>query len=77
MHGPPVCLRDLTAEERSAVAALARSRTVRWSPSAGQIGGLDKLDPGFRQAANRVISTAPYASFGVCPAKALCGRPAL
>jgi hypothetical protein len=50
---------------------------LRWSPSAGQFGGLDKLDPGCRQAANRVISSAPYASFGVCPAKALCGRPAL
>jgi hypothetical protein len=50
---------------------------MRWSPSAGQFGGLDKLDPGCRQAANRVISSAPYASFGVCPAKALCGRPAL
>src|ERR671920_1879053 len=28
MRGPPVCLRDLTAEERSAVEALARSRTA-------------------------------------------------
>jgi transposase len=28
MRGPPVCLRDLTPEERSAVAALARSRTA-------------------------------------------------
>ena len=28
MHGPPVCLRDLTAEERSAVESLARSRTA-------------------------------------------------
>ncbi len=32
MRGPPVCLRDLTPEERSAVATLARSRTApaRW-----------------------------------------------
>jgi transposase len=28
MRGPPVCLRDLTAEERSAVEILARSRTA-------------------------------------------------
>jgi transposase len=28
MRGPPVCLRDLTAEERSTVETLARSRTV-------------------------------------------------
>jgi transposase len=28
MRGPPVCLRDLTLEERSAVEALARSRTA-------------------------------------------------
>jgi len=28
MRGPPVCLRKLTAEERSAVEALARSRTA-------------------------------------------------
>ena len=28
MRGPPVCLRKLTSEERSAVEALARSRTV-------------------------------------------------
>src|ERR687889_1187302 len=28
MRGPPVCLRALTAEERSAVEALARSRTA-------------------------------------------------
>jgi transposase len=28
MRGPPVCLRKLTAEERSAVGALARSRTA-------------------------------------------------
>ena len=28
MRGPPVCLRDLTAEERSAVETLARSRTA-------------------------------------------------
>jgi transposase len=28
MRGPPVCLRKLTAEERSAVAVLARSRTA-------------------------------------------------
>ena len=28
MRGPPVCLRKLTAEERSAVEVLARSRTA-------------------------------------------------
>src|SRR5215204_95974 len=28
MRGPPVCLRELTAEEDSAVEALARSRTA-------------------------------------------------
>ena len=28
MRGPPVCLRALTAEERSAVETLARSRTA-------------------------------------------------
>ena len=28
MRGPPVCLRDLTLEERSAIETLARSRTA-------------------------------------------------
>ena len=51
--------------------------SLRWSPSVGQFDGSDKLGPGFRQAANLVASSAPYASSGVCPARAVCGRPAL
>jgi hypothetical protein len=50
---------------------------LKWSPSAGQFGGLDKLGSSFRQAANLSISPASYASSGVCPARALCGRAAL
>jgi hypothetical protein len=50
---------------------------LRWSLSAGQFGGWDKLGSGFRQAANLSISPASYASSRVYPARALCGRPAL
>jgi len=50
---------------------------LRWSLSVGQCDGLDKLGPGSRQAATLVISSAPYASSGVWPARALWGRPAL
>ncbi len=50
---------------------------VRWPPSAGQLGGLGKLGSGFRQAANLVTSSTPYASSGGRPSRALCGRPAL
>ena len=50
---------------------------LRWSPSVGQLGGLGKLGPGFRQAANLVTASTPYASSGVRPSRALCGRPAL
>jgi hypothetical protein len=47
---------------------------LRWSPSVGQFGDLDKLGPGCRQAANFSTSPPPYASSGVCPANALWGR---
>jgi hypothetical protein len=59
--------------------ALAES-TVRnhvrvwWSPFVGQLGGLDKLGSGFRQAANLVTALAPYASSGVLPSRPECGR---
>jgi hypothetical protein len=47
---------------------------LRWSPSIGRFGDLDKLGPGCRQAANFSTSRPPYASSGVCPANALWGR---
>lgn len=50
---------------------------LRWSPSAGQFGGWDKLGSGSRQAASLFISPAPYASSGVRPARAEWGRRAL
>jgi hypothetical protein len=53
------------------------AKAMRWAPFVGQRDGLDKLGPGFRQAANLSIRSAPYASSGVRPASALCGRPAL
>ena len=42
---------------------------LRWSPFVGQLGGLDKLGSGFRQAANLVTTSAPYASSGVLPSR--------
>jgi hypothetical protein len=42
----------------------------RWSRLIGQFGGWDKLGSGCRQAANLSISTVPYASSGVHPARA-------
>ncbi len=66
---------------RVAVEALARkdrpSAALRWSPSVGQLGGLGKLGPGFRQAANLVTASAPYASSGVLPSRPEWGRLAL
>src|SRR4051812_26028812 len=56
---------------------LAQGSKVRWSPFAGQLGGLDKLGPGFRQAANLVTALAPYTSSGVLPPRPECGRLAL
>ncbi len=50
---------------------------VRWSPTVGQFGGLDKLGPDCCQAAKFSTSPPPYASSGVCPANALCGRRVL
>ena len=50
---------------------------LRWSPLVGQFDGLVKLGPGCCQAANLVVSSAPYASSGVCPPSPLWGRPAL
>ena len=47
---------------------------MRWSPSVGQLGGLGKLGPGFRQAANLVTASAPYASSGVLPSRPEWGR---
>jgi hypothetical protein len=50
---------------------------LRWSPAVGQFDGLDKLGPGCPQAANLVMSPAPYASSGVRPPSPLWGRLAL
>jgi ferredoxin len=49
----------------------------RWSPWLGQFGGLAKLGSGYRQAANFSAPVAQYASSGVRPASAECGRRAL
>ena len=54
-----------------------RVELLRWSPSAGQRDGLDKLGPGFRQAATLVPAAAPSASAGVLPSRPAWGRPAL
>ena len=53
---------------------LWRAVDLRWSPSVGQLGGLGKLGPGFRQAANLVTASAPYASSGVLPSRPEWGR---
>ncbi len=51
---------------------------VRWSPIAGQFGGWDKLGSGLRHAANPIPSERPaWASAGVLPPSAECGRSAL
>ena len=50
---------------------------VRWSPWFGQFGGLAKLGSGYGQAANVSVPIAQYASSGVRPASAECGRRAL
>jgi hypothetical protein len=55
------------------VSCIARRKTfiefVRWPRLVGQFGGWDKLGSGYCQAANLSISVAPYASFGVRPAR--------
>ena len=50
---------------------------LRWSPSVGQFGGLDKLGSGCRQAANFSVPVALYASSGVRPASIEWGRRVL
>ena len=55
----------------------ARAIDVRWSPSVGQFGGLDKLGSGCRQAANFSVPVALYASSGVRPASIEWGRRVL
>jgi hypothetical protein len=50
---------------------------VSWPPIFGQFAGLAKLGPGCCQAANRIVSLAPYASSGVCPPRAEWGLSAL
>ena len=47
---------------------------LRWSPPAGQSGGLDKLGSGCHQAANFSIPGAQYMSSGVPPASIEWGR---
>jgi hypothetical protein len=72
--------KEMTNRRRSKIdhyLPIAYLDEVRWPPSVGQFDGLDKLGPGSCQAANLVISSAPDASSGVCPARALWGRPAL
>src|SRR4051812_10468998 len=51
--------------------------SVRWTPMAGQFGGLAKLGSGCCQAANFSVAVAQYASSGVRPASVECGRRAL
>ena len=50
---------------------------VRWTPMAGQFGGLAKLGSGCCQAANFSVAVAQYASSGVRPASVECGRRVL
>ena len=52
-------------------------RTLRWYPWFGQFGGLAKLGSGCYQAANFAVPVAQYASSGVRPASAECGRRVL
>jgi hypothetical protein len=51
--------------------------SLRWTPMAGQFGGLAKLGSGCCQAANFSVAVAQYASSGVRPASVECGRRAL
>src|SRR3954467_2462567 len=66
-------LRDGT----SITTAAHRRLQLRWSPWFGQFGGLAKLGSGYRQAANFSVPVAQYASSGVRPASAECGRRVL
>jgi transposase len=50
---------------------------VRWTRLVGQFGGWVKLGSGCYQAANFSVPVAQYASSGVRPASAECGRRAL
>src|SRR3954468_13368094 len=50
---------------------------LRWSPWLRQFGGWAKLGSGYRQAANFSVPVAQYASSGVRPVSAECGRRAL
>lgn len=54
-----------------------RQNPMSWSRPSGQSGGLDKLGSGCCQAAILSISTSPYASSGVRPARAEWGRRTL
>src|SRR5690348_1998766 len=51
--------------------------TMRWTRLVGQFGGWVKLGSGCYQAANFSVPVARYASSGVRPASAECGRRAL
>ena len=56
----------------------SRSIAVRWSPFPGQICGFAKLGSGPCHAANLIPTGAPWwASAGVRPPSAECGRSAL
>ena len=62
-----------------AAAAVASAPVIRmrWYPWFGQFGGLAKLGSGCYQAANFAVPVAQYASSGVRPASAECGRRVL
>jgi hypothetical protein len=49
----------------------------RWFPFPGQVGGSNKLGSRFRYAADLMPSLPAWASLGVLPPSAECGRSAL
>jgi hypothetical protein len=54
MRAPPICLRELTAEEAAAVESLTRSRTA----------AARRVEPGFKGSSLRKPATEDYSSSG-------------
>jgi glycosyl transferase family 87 len=72
-----VLLSPAVADNALAGQNAALTGALRWSPIAGQFGGLVKLGSGCCHAASFVAPSVQYASSGVRPARVECGRRAL
>ena len=70
-HTPP------KSDEKEIDVAALSAGVMRWSRLVGQFGGWVKLGSDCYQAANFFVPVAQYASSGVRPASAECGRRAL